>query len=265
MGHYRSGYGLQIYNDIEARQFILNVYGARAAASFEVLHGPNRGDMFRYAILYHHGGICLDIKTLGSMHLDEVFRENHDDKLTMYTVLSEKNSKGRWIHNSIIAVPPQHPIMELEFNYTVQLGEHHHQTADTVLHFLHTLQRTYKNGLKTGGVYEMGQSRLVLYQETCSGHTSSVQCKLTKARDRYGRCCIIYRNGAEVERVLAGDNTTKPLFLTRDPTYPHGWEVKMHRAKLNYTCLHTTWPNHYFGTATCPCGCSNPPAAPKGT
>ena len=42
MGHYRSGYGLQIYNDIEARQFILNVYGARAAASFLLAFPPAR-------------------------------------------------------------------------------------------------------------------------------------------------------------------------------------------------------------------------------
>ena len=230
LGVYRRKYGLHIYSDIEARSFMAKYYGDAAAAAFELLSGPNRGDMFRYAVLYQFGGLCLDIKTVGWTPIDEIF-PNVTDKLSFYTVLSTPNSKGRWIHNSIIAAPPRHPLILKEFNFTFQMARRHHHTVDTVLHFMGELQKRFGK-LKYGGVYETKDMRLILHQEECSTVTDSLLCRLQgNVKDRYGKCCAIFRTN---------DTSQRPLFLTRDPTYPAGWTKRMQKAKLDYTYSNVT-------------------------
>ena len=56
LGKYRERFRLRIYSDAEARDFIARHYGQRAGDAFEFLPGPNRGDMFRYAVLGVLGG-----------------------------------------------------------------------------------------------------------------------------------------------------------------------------------------------------------------
>lgn len=231
LGNVNRGFSMHLYTDEQARQFMATHFGSAAAAAFEKLSGPNKGDMFRYAVLYVRGGLCLDIKTMGYTPLNLVF-PNMTDKLTLYTVLSSVNSHGRWIHNGIIAAPPRHPLIWEQFHYTWGLASRRHQTHDTVLHMMASLQH-YFGRLQYGGVYEARGMRLVLFQEECDrvlNHTnvnhSSPICRLTRHRDRYGKCCAIFGTN---------DTTKAPLFLTRDPTYPRGWDARMKQMGLQYT------------------------------
>ena len=111
--------------------------------------------------------------------------------------------------------------------------------------------------LRWGGVYEslpaitrvLGRMRLVLYEETCSTIAESALCRLCKAKDRYGKCCAIFRTN---------DTNPKPLFLTRDPTYPDGWQRRMKAAHLTYTYKNLSCSSFAMGRPT-PAGCPRAP------
>ncbi len=79
----------------------------------------HRADLFRYAVLYIHGGFYADIKTELLYSLDSILTEPN----TIYTVLS--NITSHTIHNGVIATPKYHPIF-LDFILYMVSGDNHH-------------------------------------------------------------------------------------------------------------------------------------------
>ena len=86
---YAKGHNIQIYDDKEIIQFFKDHYkdSDRYINKFNKLQGAHKADLWRYCVLYHYGGVYLDIKTELIKPLNEIFV---DDNM-LYTVLSVIN------------------------------------------------------------------------------------------------------------------------------------------------------------------------------
>lgn len=65
----------RIYNDRECIDFIRNAYGAemlKLYLSINPAYGAARADLFRYLLIYHYGGVYLDLKSTCTKPLDKI-------------------------------------------------------------------------------------------------------------------------------------------------------------------------------------------------
>lgn len=89
----------EIYDDNDCRQFLSQHFGKRYVDKFDyMVLGCHKADMFRYAYLYIHGGIYMDIKCIPLKDLKSVFYDNSQS----FFVES---------FNGIIATPPKNTLM----------------------------------------------------------------------------------------------------------------------------------------------------------
>lgn len=266
LGAYATGYDLRVANDSQCLEFLREHYGDQAVSTYKMLPGAHRADLWRYAVLYKHGGIYLDIKTALAAPLDLVFdlasastglgaNLANRTKPTLFTVLSDFNggkstskggrggkAKAQWSHQGILACPPGHPIMRAALEEVLAYPESKqvlHSTKNFsrvssifVERFHGLLRREFGSSIAQSGIYESSRARLVLFEERCSRHLASKQCAVARSvfggpdrynvYDRYCKCCVIYRTNA----------SAAPIFLTRDPNYPAGWDVSSSTAPL---------------------------------
>ncbi|WP_245475608.1 glycosyltransferase [Bradyrhizobium sp. Leo170] len=78
------GWEYRLYDDRAVDTFIVNSYGAEISNLFRRInpqYGAARADLFRYLLMYKHGGVYLDIKSTTLKPLDSVIRP--DDKFIL--------------------------------------------------------------------------------------------------------------------------------------------------------------------------------------
>ena len=63
MDKYAAPFRRHVFNDTECHAFLRKHFHRAVSDMFYELEGPHRSDVFRYAILYIHGGVYIDIKT----------------------------------------------------------------------------------------------------------------------------------------------------------------------------------------------------------
>ena len=63
MDKYAAPFRRHVFNDSECHAFLRKHFHQAVSDMFYELEGPHRSDVFRYAILYIHGGVYIDIKT----------------------------------------------------------------------------------------------------------------------------------------------------------------------------------------------------------
>ena len=101
---YAHGYTIDFFDDVQCLKSIQS-FGDKVVRCYQSLsHGAHRCDLWRYCMLYRTGGVYLDIKTILTRPVSEMFPKTD----CMYTVLGI--NKGA-IHQGVIAVPPEHPII----------------------------------------------------------------------------------------------------------------------------------------------------------
>jgi inositol phosphorylceramide mannosyltransferase catalytic subunit len=86
------GWEHRLYDDNDIASFIDSTYGARVLDYYNRLnekYGAARADLFRYLLLYRHGGVYLDIKASLERPLDSVL---HPDDV--YLLSRWRNRKG---------------------------------------------------------------------------------------------------------------------------------------------------------------------------
>ena len=95
-----------IFNDTECITFLKTYFHTDVVRTYYQLEGPHRADLFRYAILYIHGGIYIDIKTELLRPLQDIFTIRGNSLTTIpkgspttnnritYTVLSPAKITG---------------------------------------------------------------------------------------------------------------------------------------------------------------------------
>ena len=78
--------------------------------------GVQKGDISRLAILYHYGGIYIDLDILCIKSLDGLLNYN-SDKLYMAYEPSEQTMKifnhDKYLCNAFVATPEKHPLLKL--------------------------------------------------------------------------------------------------------------------------------------------------------
>jgi mannosyltransferase OCH1-like enzyme len=83
----------RLYDDSDCRSFIANCCGSEMLKCYDRInpaYGPARADLFRYLLLYEHGGVYLDIKSTVDSALDDVLRP--DD---VYLLSQWRNRRGQ--------------------------------------------------------------------------------------------------------------------------------------------------------------------------
>jgi len=73
----------------------------------KIVPGAYKADLWRYCVLYIHGGVYADIDTICKCSIDDFLNET----IKFITVVDITNQVGYNLFNSFIATIPKHPIM----------------------------------------------------------------------------------------------------------------------------------------------------------
>lgn len=103
-------YDYSLYDDQDCRQFLLTHFGLNYAQAFDALiPGAFKCDFWRYAMLYIHGGVYMDIDMVPLLPLDEIIRPG--DEFVSIVDKPDKSYIQCGIFQSFIACRPKHPIL----------------------------------------------------------------------------------------------------------------------------------------------------------
>lgn len=138
-------YEYRFYSDPECERFIRSVYGGdsaelRAYTSLNPEYGPARADLFRYLLMYEHGGVYLDVKSATTVPLREVIRES--DEYLLSSWCEGECGRSQWdslVHTGVgeyqqwwIACVPRHPFLRAVIDACVAgIAAYRFDAADT--------------------------------------------------------------------------------------------------------------------------------------
>lgn len=181
---YAPGYEVIILDDEMGLDFLKKHFNNKIVKKYNELSGAHRADLLRYCLLYEHGGVYMDIKTILTKNIDSFLK--FDGSQRMYSVKSIHDNN---IYQGFIASTPKNPIF---------------------LKLIEKVLNTDINQIKseylifTKQMYEsvVGDDSVTLFMEKCTD-------KGPHEFDRYGLYCIcVDKNGSE-------------LFVIRDHRYPY--------------------------------------------
>jgi len=98
------GWEHRLYDDDDIVEFIGSTYGSRVLDYYQrlnVKYGAARADLFRYLLLYRHGGVYLDIKASLEKPLDNVLLSDDVYLLSRWRNRKGEEFEGWGIHNSL--------------------------------------------------------------------------------------------------------------------------------------------------------------------
>lgn len=117
-------YAYRFYDERDCEAFIRSTYGAdsehlHAYLSINPAYGPARADLFRYMLLYEHGGVYLDVKSSTTVPLRDVIRS--DDEYLLSSWCDGECGRANWeefVRTGVgeyqqwwIACTPHHPFL----------------------------------------------------------------------------------------------------------------------------------------------------------
>ena len=235
---YAGNYTRYLFDDAQCLAFLRQHFNEAVVRTYNDLEGPHRADLFRYAILYVHGGIYVDIKTELWAPLETVFSvppsestgsavgrsasaatatttaTTSSNRLVTFTAISQALLEGvnkGTCFQGIIATPKHNPIF-------LELIQSLVSTTKPIINYLISTAHMYELiGRETGQKsLPIGLSRSVnataqfdyyLFQER---RLDVAQCY--DGPDRYGMCFFVFNT--------AGEKVLK----TRYADYP--WDAK---------------------------------------
>jgi hypothetical protein len=212
---YVNDYNIQIYDDKEIIKFFKEHYkdSDRYINKFNSLKiGAHKADLWRYCVLYHYGGVYLDIKTELIKPIEEIFIDNN----ILYTVLSIIDGT---IFQAIISSPPKNPIFLDLIEYILNIEGNYDYIEFT---------RDFYNKIKDYcGDVNVGLNKnlkndidIYLFTEGCSNNTDNKNIdktnlwninenKIKKRKcsnlDSRGLCCYVYDNTLPIIKVRFDD------------------------------------------------------------
>lgn len=191
---YTKGYTIEFFDDTRCR-LSLYPFGPTVMKKFDSLRGAHKADLWRYCMMYQHGGVYSDIKTVMTRQLSEIVpREDHN-----YTVLG-MSRYGDQIYNGFLALVPRNPVMMESIHHVVKTPVKEAKREYLVFCFaLHSLLSAYLGQLRAGTVRDWTFFKETLTTTTCAAGE----------RDKYGHCKIVWKN--EQGDVMA---------VARDRNYP---------------------------------------------
>jgi len=172
--------------------------------------GAHKADLLRYTLLFHFGGLYLDIKTRFRVPFTSAGKFDDMSSPFLYTCIGAKNHWRKkyinYTHNGVIGCTPGHPILAECIHLCLTLPDwilNRHY-----LSFCHFLGVAIADRYFDGGYLQPGvtsDNSLQLLAETVSD-TDFSECG--GKSDHYGFCAVI-RDGI----------TGKVAYLGRDPEY----------------------------------------------
>jgi hypothetical protein len=115
----------RLYDDRDIRDFIASAYGADYLRTFDKIrpaYGAAKADFFRYLVIYHSGGVYLDIKSTAERPLSTVIGETDSLLLSHWNSgdAAEGGQFGRWPELGVpdefqqwhIIAQPGHPYLK---------------------------------------------------------------------------------------------------------------------------------------------------------
>lgn len=113
---FASGYELRLWSDMDCQKILKDSFSRDHEQLFVMLqNGAHRADLCRYAVLYVHGGIYIDIKTEPLVPFDYIFRRHS----TTFSILSIAPGL---IFNGVIASPKGNPIFLEMMDFMIAVG-----------------------------------------------------------------------------------------------------------------------------------------------
>ena len=217
---YAKGYNVQIYDDKEIIQFFKDHYkdSYRYINKFNKFAGAHKADLWRYCVLYHYGGVYLDIKTELIKPLNKIFKDNN----ILYTVLSINNGT---IYQGVISSPPKNPIFLDLIEYMLNIDDKYEYLQFT--RDFYNKINDYCGNIKVGLNKNLkNYIDIYLFTEGCSNnkdniniinkselwdiYINSINKKKCDELDKYNGCCYIY-------------NDTEPIIKTRFDDFGKKW------------------------------------------
>jgi hypothetical protein len=120
---YAPGCRRVVLSDAECVEFLRSEFGEDHVRQFYNLRvGAHKADLMRYAWLYKHGGVYMDIKTVLTRPIAELF----PDKDVCYVVVTEGTAA---MFNGIIATPPRNPMILHMLNGAMRMTNDQHYLA----------------------------------------------------------------------------------------------------------------------------------------
>lgn len=181
---FAADYERRLYDDADVEAFLSKHFVPGVLAAFRNLkYGAHKADLFRYAVLYVHGGVYLDIKTELVRPLANLF-----PPLRVSTVISRTGD----IYQGVIAAPPRRPIFLALIAAIMQSGRAppYHLFTQEFMRFIRADAGRAREGELAGT-----REAYFLFTEKCSRSTEGCEDGL----DRYGVCCGVH---AKQERVI---------------------------------------------------------------
>jgi hypothetical protein len=169
-----------IYDDKDIEEFLRINFKSNVLHCFKSLKfGAHKADLFRYAILYVHGGIYMDIKT-------ELIRPLNPFPNGQITTV--KSITPTQIYQGLIASPPRQEIFLVLISAITRSG-HNFPYALFIREFMRYIEKDtgISYGFVKEGVHVGKKHTYNLLQEVCTSKGSECEDGL----DRYGRCCNI--------------------------------------------------------------------------
>lgn len=191
---FSNGFDIVYADDQKCVQSLLP-FGDAVVTRFHQLTGAHRADLWRYCMLYRFGGVYLDIKTVLTKPLTEMF----PDEQACYTVVSHLDPAT--VYQGILSVPPLNSIMrDAIVNILIEpLPVKNYMNFCRQLFIL--IEMNVDGPLRIGRNRSRSGPDWVLWRERETQHC--------QAKDRYGYC-----------QLVAEDDSGRVQCSIRDSRYP---------------------------------------------
>ena len=195
-----------VYNDSECLTFIRKHFQEAVYDDYHLMEAAHRADMFRYAILYIHGGVYIDIKTelltpLVTVIPVESDRRDEEGRGITYTVLS---SNDHSCYQGFIASPPGNTIFLKLILDLVQTKKPFHDYLVSTRKFYKLICTEAQKSELIGGMniagVDGGKFDYFLFVEK-----KRPVSECYDGADRHGGCYFIYREDSKEMKVRYAD------------------------------------------------------------
>ncbi len=212
---FAANYTRYIFNDTECVQFLQQYFHADVAQSYSQLQGPHRADLFRYAILYIHGGIYIDIKTellrpiQGLFSVPPATRGGPaSNRKVTFTALSPAkitgSSETRSCYQGVIATPQGNPLFLMLIHRLVT-------ATKPVIDYMITTKHIYELMSDETGLRHLNdglnraQSNASEFDYFLFEERKRDISECYDGADRYGGCYFIFQNDIKVMKTRYSD------------------------------------------------------------
>lgn len=194
---YGKGVTRTVYDDDECRAFFNKYFGKVYLEKFDyMVNGCHKADFFRYAYLYIHGGIYLDIKCIPLKDLKEIFYNNN------VTFFVES-------FNGIMATPPKNRLM-LDCLNNLLLYDNKEKREVPCQNFENIIKQNTLNNQYNHALNKTVRDIPDIYNYKI--HTP--MCKKTD-RDRWGFCKQFIKNDSNENVIQLRDLKYVPNYNTK--------------------------------------------------